>query len=152
VVGKLHTIPQRKQEFPGLSAFNHWIKSPQTILYQCVAWAMGDDTRRWWPDAMGICYWPPKAPRAETIEAFTQMLRLYGYSPSTSRKVEKRIEKVALYALNNSPKHLARQLQKGKWTSKLGDSEDIEHTIEALEGPHYGTVVQIYARPRPAQQ
>jgi hypothetical protein len=29
--------------------------------------------------------------------------------------------------------HAARQLQSGRWTSKLGDLEDIEHDLRALE-------------------
>jgi hypothetical protein len=38
--------------------------------YNCIAWAAGVDNRNWWPDPMGIGYWPPTAPRKATIEAF----------------------------------------------------------------------------------
>ncbi|MGB5082363.1 MAG: hypothetical protein WBO23_16675 [Burkholderiales bacterium] len=149
MVTKLHTHSRRKQEFPRLTAFNHWVKSPQTRLYNCFAWAMGDDTRQWRPDPFGQHYWPPKARRVLSIDAFTEMLALFGFSPTASRVFEKGVDKLALYSLNASPTHLAKQLPKGKWTSKLGDVEDVEHTLDALEGPAYGTVVQIYARRQP---
>jgi hypothetical protein len=45
--------------------------------------------------------------------------------------------------------HLAKQLDSGGWTSKLGKDEDIWHdNLEALEGPAYGTVGKIFRKPR----
>jgi hypothetical protein len=39
---------------------------------------------------------------------------------------------------------IARQLSNGKWTSKLGQDEDIEHeNLEGLVGEIYGSVVCI---------
>src|SRR5438552_6648685 len=100
MVTKLHTHPQRKHEFPRLTAFNHWVKSPQSLLYNCFAWALGDDTRRWIPDPFGQYYWPPKARRNLSIDAFTEMLARFGFNPAASRALEKRVDKLALYALN----------------------------------------------------
>jgi hypothetical protein len=54
---------------------------------------------------------------------------------------------VALYALGDEPRHTARQLAQGTWTSKLGRSEDIEHRLEDLEGSLYGKVVKLLKRP-----
>jgi hypothetical protein len=46
------------------------------------------------------------------------------------------------------PTHAAKQMESGKWSSKLGDWEDVEHaTLEALEGDFYGKVAQILKRP-----
>lgn len=43
--------------------------------------------------------------------------------------------------------HAARQLPTGKWTSKLGRSEDIEHTTpEAVSGTTYGAMVCFMGR------
>lgn len=39
------------------------------------------------------------------------------------------------------------ELPNGKWTSKLGRWEDIEHEIEGLMGEMYGDVKQILKRP-----
>jgi hypothetical protein len=44
--------------------------------------------------------------------------------------------------------HAARQLPGGKWTSKLGKAEDIEHDItDAVAGGVHGEVVVIMRRP-----
>ncbi len=40
----------------------------------------------------------------------------------------------------------ARQLPNGKWTSKLGRWQDIEHELDGLVGEMYGTVKQILKR------
>jgi hypothetical protein len=45
------------------------------------------------------------------------------------------------------PTHAARLLPSGLWTSKLGEWEDIEHDLLALEGDVYGTVALLLKRP-----
>jgi hypothetical protein len=45
------------------------------------------------------------------------------------------------------PTHAARLLPSGLWTSKLGEWEDIEHDLHALEGDVYGTVALLLKRP-----
>jgi hypothetical protein len=40
-------------------------------------------------------------------------------------------------------------LVSGRWTSKLGNAEDIEHELRALEGEIYGAVALILKRLRP---
>ena len=62
--------------------------------------------------------------------------------------MEEGVEKIALYAdQGGEPTHMARQLRSGKWTSKLGELEDIEHDdLAILEGECYGQVVTILKR------
>ncbi len=48
------------------------------------------------------------------------------------------------------PEHAARQLANGRWTSKLGRAEDIEHQLHDLEGEVYGTVALLMKRLLPA--
>jgi hypothetical protein len=56
-------------------------------------------------------------------------------------------EKIALYATpDGEPTHAARQLLNGKWTSKLGRWQDIEHELDGLVGELYGTVRRILKR------
>ena len=44
--------------------------------------------------------------------------------------------------------HVARQLTNGKWTSKLGRCEDIEHdTPDDVADGVYGEVMQFMQRP-----
>jgi hypothetical protein len=46
---------------------------------------------------------------------------------------------VALYADGQGvPLHAARQWPDGRWTSKLGAMEDIEHALQDLVGSEYG--------------
>ena len=57
-------------------------------------------------------------------------------------------EKVALFSATLYYTHAARQLPSGKWTSKLGKAEDIEHdTPQDVAGGTYGEVFQIMRRP-----
>jgi hypothetical protein len=46
-----------------------------------------------------------------------------------------------------SPTHAARMVRDGRWISKLGASEDIEHNLSDLEGECYGRVVVCLERP-----
>jgi hypothetical protein len=56
-------------------------------------------------------------------------------------------EKICLYAKNGKPTHAARQLSNGRWTSKLGPDEDVEHDLSDLEGRRYGSPSAWFARP-----
>jgi hypothetical protein len=78
--------------------------------------------------------------------------------PVEGAEPEPGFEKVALYAdAAGIPTHAARQLSGGKWTSKLGRREDIEHALDDLTGDVYGSVVAFLKGPPqgpgpPAQQ
>jgi hypothetical protein len=85
--------------------------------------------------------------RAETAEAFLHAFRTLGYEPYATAESEDSWQKVALYALEGTPTHAARQLPGGRWTSKLGPAEDIKHELHALAGPLYGAVVRVLRRP-----
>lgn len=136
-----------RENFPGLSDSEWRIASPPTPTYNCIAWAAGKTDRWWWPDPLEVCYWPPAAPRSETIEAFALAYAALGYSACDSPEPEPGVEKVAIYAHAGRPKHAARQLPDGRWTSKLGRLVDIEHKLSALEGDKYGYVTTILKRP-----
>jgi hypothetical protein len=65
--------------------------------------------------------------------------------------LEPGFEKIAPFAdADGLPTHAARQLPGGRWTSKLGELEDIEHDLNDVAGTAYGTVVQIMKRPLPS--
>lgn len=133
--------------FPNLSATPHQITSPAETTYNCIAWAAGDDKNWWWPDTMGEYEWPPSASREETIKAFIEAFESIGYSECADAEFEKAFLKVAIYADSaGKPTHAARQLKNGQWTSKCGDLEDIEHTLDAFEGSNYGSPVVFLKR------
>jgi hypothetical protein len=132
--------------FPRLHPGNHEITSLSTPRYNRIAWAAEDDARFWWPDVDDVAYWPPHVPRVEAIEAFADAFRTIGYLPCDDGEFEPGYQRVALYALHGIPTHAARQLPDGRWSSKLGRSEDITHTIDALDGPLYGAIVLFLRR------
>ena len=140
-----------EKQFPKLTVSDYQITSPDTIDYNCVAWAAQEDEVWWWPDAQNIDYWPPNVPREETLAAFIEAYQTLGYEVCDSEVLELGVKKIAIYVnSSNIPTHVARQLQNGAWTSKLGSYEDIEHsTLEVLEGvePAYGVVACFMAKP-----
>jgi hypothetical protein len=61
--------------------------------------------------------------------------------------LEPGFEKVALFGSSLYYTHAARQLPNGKWTSKLGKAEDIEHdSPDIVAGGVYGELVQVMRR------
>ena len=140
--------------FPGLRGSEYEVKSPQNDVYNCIAWAAGPaNTNLWWwpfgdPEKT---YWPESVPRQETREAFRQLFESLGYAACDHAEVELGYEKVALFADDAGfPLHAARQLASGRWTSKLGALEDIEHALQDLVGTEYGSVVFVMKRPASA--
>lgn len=141
-------------ELPNLTSHNSAVKSPQSNAYNCIAWAVGDNTRWWWPVPLrGINYWPRGIPREETLDAFVRAFATLGFSACADGFLQDGVEKVALFAKQVGaqlvPTHAALQLESGEWTSKLGPLEDINHSaLDAVNGPLYGRVVKFLARPK----
>jgi hypothetical protein len=137
-----------KLAFPLLESEGFAETSPASPDYKCIAWTAGRTDVAWWPDPQGVGYWPPSAPRSETLEAFCRAFESIGYAPCADGAPESGFEKIALYAQEGRPKHAARQLADGSWTSKLGKHIDITHTLRGVEGPVYGQVHSFVKRAR----
>lgn len=135
--------------FPKLRLDSFEITGNDDPDYNCIAWAAGDTSRNWWPLPPGIAvpptgsFWPDGAANDDTLDAFIQAFGTLGYVPCDSPDLEPGFEKVAIYVKSDIPTHAARQLSNGRWTSKLGRSERIEHDFDALEGAIYGQIAQI---------
>jgi hypothetical protein len=138
--------PGLEDLFPGLRGQAYEVKSPKDGRYNCIAWAAGDDLRWWWPDPGGEDVWPSRVPRVETLEAFRRAFATLGYEACDHEYPEEGYEKVALFAREGTPRHAARQLPNGRWTSKLGSREDIEHGLHDLTGLVYGSVILVLKR------
>lgn len=130
--------------FPNRTDFT--VTSPKSVKYNCIAWAMEDVLRWWWPDEEGLGHWPAGVAREVTLEAFLAALATAGYTPCDTPDQEPGWEKIALYALADVPTHASRQLPNGRWTSKLGPMQDVEHSLDALDGPLYGRIVRLLER------
>ncbi len=133
--------------FPGLRGSPYAITSPSDDVYNCIAWAANDNGHWWWPDPSPQAYWPAGVQREESLAAFQEAFLSLGYLVCADEALEAGFEKVALFAdADGFPTHATRQLTTGRWTSKLGELEDIEHALHDLEGVEYGSVVLVMRR------
>jgi len=142
--------------FPRLSGAKWFSKSPFDDTYQCIAWAAGDTSRKWWPiNNPPECHWPEGAPFDDTVGSFVHAFATLGYKPCSNSAFELWHQKVAIYATSTGlVRHMARQHFFGRgWLSKPGKLEDIVHPdLQSIEGDpspnalEYGKVVQILER------
>ena len=120
--------------FTGL---DYRITSESDGNYNCIAWAL-DRQDTWWSHLPGYHWMGQRGP---SIESLIGLFRELGYEECASEAAEEGYDKVALYSQGGNWTHAARQLSNGRWTSKLGIYEDIQHTtIEGLSGDLYGEV------------
>lgn len=82
------------------------------------------------------------------MASFAAFFRSFGFEECGDEGVETGFEKIALYGDEYGRfTHAARQTSSGKWTSKLGPDEDIEHALEGLQGKYAGTPKLFLKRP-----
>src|SRR5260370_20433968 len=94
-------------------------------------------------------HWPAGVAREVTISAFLTAFLTLGYTVCADESIEPGFEKLAIFADSAGiPTHAARQLSTGRWTSKLGQVEDMEHDLRALEGHLYGAVAVLLKQGR----
>jgi len=141
---RLHSV---KSQFPNLLPSNHRVTSGATSDYNCFAWAVYY-TDRWLEPDGPFGFWPAEIPRRLTLNTLTAVYAQDGFERCDSGDHEPGFEKIAIYTDRRGlPRHAARQLDNGIWTSKLGEAEDIEHeTLEVLQGPEYGSPVRYLRR------
>lgn|ERR1700688_264125 len=132
---------------PGLLAGTYVRTSPRSGRYNCIAWAADDQGRNWWCNRR-FAYWPDGAPEEHTLAAFEAAFATRGYERCPDSSLEAGVEKVAIFADARGPQHAARQLEDGRWTSKLGKGIDVTHELGTLEGGIYGSVACYLSRPR----
>jgi hypothetical protein len=146
-------VPHSKAEFqsvfPNLSPDSFEKIAEEDPDYNCIAWAASDTTRWWWPRPPGWPaifnkpYWPTSIASDETLATFIELFNILGYELCQSDIYEEGFERIAIYVLNGVVKHASRQLSNGRWSSKVGEWEMIEHDFNALDGIHYGAATQI---------
>jgi hypothetical protein len=132
-------------DFPNSSHEEFIITSPEDRFYNCIAWAYGIPDRWLWPSQH--TYWPSNIPLEVTLDAFILLFRSIGYEACANDDFEYDYEKVAIYIDSNGvPTHAARQRPNGLWTSKLGMSFDVSHTLFGMSDGVYGNVGAILKR------
>ena len=139
----------------GLRGTDFAITGGWSEQYNCIAWAVGESHRWWGPLAEDEGYWPAGHQPDAAIETVQAGLAMAGFEACTDGSLAAGVEKIALFADEHGFTHVARQLESGRWTSKLGSDCDIEHELEALEGfddspdaYRYGRVAGFMSRPR----
>jgi hypothetical protein len=138
--------------FPKLFGDRYSLISGRTKRYNCIAWAAGD---AWW-EASPDGYWPEGIRNDGSVEAAIELFQSLGFTRTHLGDVglEEGVVKVAIYGDAAGYTHAARQLPSGRWTSKIGKLQDIEHdSLDALtsvisrigtgDDKAYGGVVQV---------
>lgn len=141
--------------FPKLKSDTDFkITSPATPNYNCLAWACNYSNRWMQPPAItlppldSVVYWPPGAKQGVGIDCLIDAFKVEGFIVCNNWQHEESFQKIALYVKNGTEwSHAAREKRSGKWTSKLGSGNDIEHSNPyTIEGDFYGTVYCIMKR------
>lgn len=125
--------------FPNLiSGSGYRRTSDPTLDYNCLAWALNDFARWWEPDPFNLFYWPAGVKRSYDLKNYTQVCKDHGYTVCKNGNLETGFEKLVIYTDGQNFTHIARQLPDGQWTSKLGELDDITHSLDGFRGSHYG--------------
>ncbi|MBF0180870.1 MAG: hypothetical protein HQM03_12680 [Magnetococcales bacterium] len=122
--------------FPNLTQAGAFITSMSSPRYNCIAWA-AEDQEFWWEPASPY-YWPSRAKRENSLNGWISAFQTLHYQPCATGSLDPAYSKIAIYVKEGTPTHVARQLSNGKWTSKCGKLQDIEHDLADLAGVEYG--------------
>ena len=83
------------------------------------------------------------------VENVVELYRRLGFARCETPDFEGGFEKVAIYESSGRFQHAALQLEDGRWTSKLGIHEDVEHaTLETLLGGELERIACVLKRAR----
>jgi hypothetical protein len=157
----IHSVTKKlRRLFPKLFGGQYGLTSGRTKRYNCIAWALGQNDA-WWEASLDG-YWPKGIPDDGSVQAAIQLFESFGFACTHLGDVgfEIGVLKVAIYGDGGSYTHAARQLPSGRWTSKIGRLQDIEHdSLDALTSvanrigtdadQAYGVLVQIMRNDRP---
>ena len=106
------------RRYPRLRDANGEITTRPDPRYNCVAWAVGDDTIPWVadpgivddPELKRYGYWPPDAPRDDTLKGWIRMFGTLGYRRCRNWEFEPGYEKVAIYGTPARPEQAGRAI------------------------------------------
>ncbi|MFT3909943.1 MAG: hypothetical protein QM737_10990 [Ferruginibacter sp.] len=145
------TPRQIARYWPNLAA-NYHKTSEQTIDYNCVAWIVNQTDN---PIDFSVDEEGDPLPDADLTSApYKAYFESIGFTECENGDLEEGFQKIAIYEFPDGQfAHVAKQLENGHWSSKIGELEDIEHySLNALEyenynGECYGVVKFFMKRP-----
>ncbi len=119
--------------------------------YNCASWVVGINDRWLWPfnDLNPYWYWPADIKEGDEVESFIDFFSNMGYVICFSEIYEENYDKVVVYGDSEGPTHLAKQLDKKYWSSKIGDMEDVKHELKTFENSRYGNIKLFMKRYNP---
>lgn len=141
--------PLLEIKFPKIKDTGYKVISPATKKYNCIGWSLGLIDYWVWPNDRS--FWPEDLIRDNKLSIFVKLYQELEYVICDNDRLEVDYEKIAIYIMpgTNIVTHAARQLETGKWTSKIGEYKDIEHnTLDCLTGSVYGMVSTVMKRKR----
>ena len=135
-------------KFPNLADWQE--TSSATRIYNCYAFAVGEDFSSLGPAPPNIYYWPANVKRSYELDSFVRAFSTEGFASCSDGSLVDGIEKLAMYVdRQGEVLHAARQLSDGRWTSKIGEDEDIVHALlDQLAGDEYGQPTHFMQRPK----
>ena len=139
----------REIYYPNLSDDKHCVTSGSSRSYNCIAYAVGVEDRRWEPsDDPTEAFWPADVSREDSLDSYISLFTSLGYEHCSDGHLDPGFEKVAIYTDSSGMfTHVAKQEPDGQWISKMGDLEDIKHSSpEVVEGRWNGVVNQFLRR------
>ncbi len=125
---------------------NFQILSPQTYIYNCIAWAMQFEDR--WVDIVDEpgCWWPDGVEKTMLPSALIQAFEAVGFTLCDNSHLEENFDKVVLYKNvdNDEWTHAARIVSETTEHSKFGPSFDGTHSHNVLCNTGVGFENQSY--------
>ena len=159
------SIEQIKEEFyqyfPDLRRDSKFdITSPETDIYNCIAFAMGFEDRRvdYSPEIEGH-WWPPIPVCDEKPSSLVEAFRFMKFIECEDGSIEEGYDKVALYKVKEGynqfgiwePEHwthASKIVDVNECHSKMGEMNDIHHRDgDVFAGTIYGEIFQYMKRP-----
>lgn len=143
------SIEDLEEAFPHLQGTAYSEESEETDAYNCIAYAFGDVQNWWWPRRGYGYYWPPGFPLEDSVDVLVTIFEVHGYGQCETADAVIGYEKIAIYSVDGRITHAARQLRSGRWASKLGTEQDIEHErTEHINNKDYGVATRFLQRKR----
>lgn len=129
------------QHFPQLAYDQNFeICSPQTPIYNCIAWAMQFEDR--WVDHLPGPghWWPNGVERSNSSKALILAFEAVGFTECDDYLLEDGFNKVVLYKKEDSDEwtHASKITDNSVEHSKFGESFDGRHSHDKFSGTDYG--------------
>lgn len=109
--------------------------------FNCVAYALEFENKDWDMLVFAKIYNLDKTQLDHSANGYAKIFsEKFGFEKCDNPNLEEGFKKIALYENNEGDfTHIARQMESGKWTSKMGNYEDIEHyDLIGISGNFYG--------------